>query len=82
MLGAFFGPGFEQPGFGADAVDCLAADFFGAAVFFFFAVVAVARVFFFGSTSVVLPFVDGVAASSAVFVSTELFGFLGTVVGW
>ena len=69
-------------GLAADDVGCLAADCFGAAGFFFFAGAAAARDFFLGSAAVALPLEEDAAASSTGLFSTDVFGFLGTVVGW
>ena len=52
---------------------------FEAAGFFFFAATAVARVFFFGSGALSLPLLAGAVTASVGLVSTDVFGFLGTV---
>jgi len=60
----------------------LADDFFGEGGFFFFVVAAAARAFFFGSATFDLPLAEGATASAAGLLSTDAFGFLGTVVCW
>ena len=66
-------------GFAAEVVGFLVNGFLAAAVFFFFPAVAAGRVFFFGSGALIVPLVEGAAASSAAFSSIGVFGFLATV---
>ncbi len=68
-------------GLEAEDVDCFTADFFCANDFFFFAGLAATPDFFLGTAAFALPFEDCAAASSAGLLSSDVFGFLGTVIG-
>jgi hypothetical protein len=64
---------------GEEAAGCLVDGFLAAAGFFFFPGAAVLRAFFFGSGALILPLAEGAVASSAGLFSTDVFGFLATV---